>query len=399
MANINYTVGIYPALLQNMVVKIYEVDINGATSEIGSTIIPERNGAGVPTLGAGHQVPYQGVFSGIDNVTHEIRLYTASGTLLDKYTGNPTTNVVNLFTPIRFRIGDGGTYTPAAGATAYVNPNMAGLAATDYIAIRTGYGPVIEAIHIANNVLGGFQLLQVGDVFSGDPAEEWTIIRQPQVITNYVNDSVVGKQWGPTAGNANMYVDVSSAVSCALTHLRKLIRLAGSAAVYSFDVGYVPPVGYPFRVTNFGAYVPGSAFPKVKFNNAPLLWGNTTKTELEIPPTGTAEFVWDGTSWNCSMYMQIPSTTPVANDIVYSGVYVIGDLSENLFTITHGQNLAYAYKAIVMIMSLNSNHGRDNTVCFAIRDASFTANSFQVTMQEVFGEVQNVNLRYWLVKI
>jgi len=397
MANANYTVGIYPTLLQNMVIKIYEVDINGATSEVGSTVIPERDGAGVPTPGAGHQVPYQGVFSGIDNVTHEIRLYTASGTLIDKYTGNPSVNIATLFTPIRFRIGDGGTYTPAAGGTAYVNPDMAGLAATDYIAIRTGYGPLIEGIHIAHNVLGGFQLLQPGDVFSGDPAEEWTIIRQPQAVTNYVNDSVVGKQWGPTAGNANMYVDVSSAVSCAVTHLRKLIRLAGTSAEYTFSSGYVPPIGYPFRVTNFGSYNPGDPDPKVKFDNAPLKWGNTTKTELDIPLYSTPEFVWDGTQWNVSNYQYQAPSVPASGAILGSGRYVMGDVSEGTGTVVHGLNILVPYRVFGVIYSRSANHLKDNTVTFCVHD--FAANQFKFSVQEIFGEVQACDFDWIIVKI
>lgn len=396
MANANYSVGIYPSLTQDMVVKIYEVDINGATSEVGSTTIPERNGLGVPTPGAGHQVPYTGTFSGIDNVTHEVRLYTASGSLIDYYRGNATVDTVTLFDPIRFRIGDGGANTPAAGSSAYVNTAMAGLADTDYVAIRTGYGPMIEGIHITNNVLGGFQLFQPGDVFSGDPAEEWTILRKPVVLTTPVNDSVVGKQWGPTAGNPNMYVDVSSAVSCAATHLRKVIRLAGSSAEYSFTSGYIPPVGYPFRITNFGTYTPGSAAPKVKFTNAALKWGNTTLAEIEIPFSGTAEFVWDGTIWNCTMYMQIPSTTPVTGDVLGMGRYALGDISEGLYTITHGLNITGNYKVLGSIYSLASNYARDNTVTWAVRE--FTANSFKLGIQEIYGEVQNISFDWVIVK-
>lgn len=394
----NFTVGIYPALLQNMVIKIFEVDINGASSEVGSITIPERNGAGVPTPGAGHQVPYIDTFNGLDKVVHVIKLYTAGATLLDYWTVQPTSDIVTTFAPIRFRIGDGNPNTPIAGSNSYSNTDMAGLAPTDYIAFRTNYGPMIEGIHISNQAGGGFLLLQAGDVFSGDPAEEWTIIRQPQVVSTPQNDSVVGKQWGPTAGNANMFVDVTSAVSCAVTHLRKLIRLAGSAAEYTFGSGYVPPVGYVFRVTNFGAYTPGSAYPKVKFVNAPLLWGNTTKTELEIPPTGTAEFAWDGTSWNCSLYMQIPSTTPVTGDIIGQGSVTIGDLSEGTITVNHALNISGSYKVFGTIVSKSANPAKDNTIGWALINSTRGANSFQVTLQEIFGEVQNINFEWIIVK-
>jgi len=395
--NVNYYISPYAALLQDMVAKIYEVDILGATSEVGSEVIPERDSGGVPTPGAGHQVPYAVSFNGLDFVTHEVRLYTAGGTLLHRYDVMPTKDAISLFDPIRFRIGDGGANTPAAGATAYVNTDMAGLTEDDYIAIRTGYGPVIEGIHITNNLLGGFQLFQPGDVFSGDPAEEWTILRKPVVLTTPVNDSVVGKQWGPTVGNAYMYVDVSSAVSCASTHLRKVIRLAGSSAEYSFTSGYVPPVGYPFRVTNFGTYTPGSAAPKVKFTNAALKWGNTTLAEIEVPFSSTYEFVWDGVQWNCTMYSQPPVTTVLSNQIVATGRYTLGDITEGLYTVTHGLNIAYPYRVFGVIYSRNSNYAKDNTVTFAVRE--FAANSFKFGIQEIFGEAQTIDFDWVIVKI
>lgn len=380
-----------------MIARIYEVDVNGGTSQVDEIIIPERDGAGVPTVGAGHQVPYHVFFAGLDFVTHQVRLYTAGATLLHQYDVTPTKDIVTLFDPIRFRIGDGGPNTPAAGDTAYVNAAMAGLAANEYIAIRTGYGPVVEGIHIVNNVLGGFQLFQPGDVFSGDPAEEWTIIMQPKVVQNYVNDSVVGKLWGPTSGGPDIFLDINANMTYDPGHLRKLMRLSGSA-VYTFGAVDVPPIGYIFRFTHFGAYTPGDPWPKVKFDNAPLLWGNTTKTELEVPFSCTPEFTWDGTNWNCSNYQTPPATAPVAGTIIYSGAFVIGDLSEGDVTIVHGQNILYPYRVFCEFYSRSANPARDNTIGKAVIKSSITANQFKVTIQEIFGEVQNVELWYILVK-
>ena len=397
--NIHYFLSPYAALLQNMVARAYEVDVNGNTSQVDEIIIPERDGAGVPTPGAGHQVPFEVTFSGLDFVTHEIRLYTAGGTLLHKYDRTPEKDNVTIFDPIRFRIGDGGANTPVAGATAYVNPVMAGLAADEYVAIRTGYGPVVEGVHIVNNVLGGFQLFQPGDIFSGDPAEEWTILMTPSIIAIPVNDSVVGKQFGPTAGNADIFVDVTTAIDYAVTHLRKIIRLAGTNAVYTFSAALVPPVGYVFRITNFGAYTPGDPDPEVHFDNAPLLWGNTTKTSLALPFSSTCEFSWDGTNWNCTLYSAPAAPVVNSNDIFYNANFAIGDMHEDEYTIIHGQNVAFPYRAIGMIMSSSTDHAKDNTVCFAIRENSFTANQFKITMQEVFGDIQNISFRYWLVKL
>jgi len=394
--NVNYFLSPYAALTQNMVAKIYEVETSGVVSEVDSITIPERDSGGIPTPGAGHQVPYAVSFTGRDFITHEVRLYTAGGTLLHRYDVMPTKDTVTIFDPIRFRIGDGGPNTPAAGATAYVNTAMAGLLATDYIAIRTGYGPVIEGIHITNNVLGGFQLFQPGDVFSGDPAEEWTIIMQPKVLTAPVNDSVVGKMWGPTALLADSFLDVNTTVTYVPGHLRKLIRLAGHNAIYKFESSDVPPIGYVFRFTNFGSYTPGNPDPKVQFNNAALKWGNTTLTELSIPLYTTSEFYWDGTQWNATIHNPQPVSTAVAGDIVGNGRFTIGDVSETTFTVTHGLNLAYAYRVLGVIYSRNANPARDNTVTFAVRE--FTNNSFKVTIQEIFGEVQTIDFDWIIVK-
>lgn len=394
--NINYYLSSYPALLQNMVARAYEVDVNGGTSQVDEIIIPERDGAGVPTPGAGHQVPYHVFFAGLDFLTHEIRLYTAGGTLLHKYDKTPVKENVTLFDPIRFVIGDGGPNTPAAGTSAYVNPALAGLGADDYIAIRTGYGPVMEGRHITNNILGGFQLFSPGDVFSGDPAEEWTIIQVPQVIETPVNDSVVGKQWGPTAGNPDIFVDVSSAVDYIPSHLRKIIRLAGTLAVYTFSATDIPPIGYIFRVTNFGAYTPGDPDPEVHFDNAPLLWGNTTKTALTIPFSATAEFCWDGTNWNCTMN-PVTQVTPVLTlQILGVGRYVMGDVGEGTGTINHGLNISGNYKVLGVIYSRNPNHLKDNTCTFCVHD--FTANSFKFSIQEIFAEVQTVDFDWVIIK-
>jgi hypothetical protein len=380
--NIRIIISPYPALLENMVAKLYEAATPAAEIDSHTFTTP-------------HNVSKTHTFTGLDKVTHIIKLYTQSGSLLCTYDAQATEDTVTIFDFFRFKIGDGGTYTPTVNTSIYSNSNMAGMMADDYVAFRAGYGPLIEGIHITNNLAGGFTLAQSGDVWSS--TDEVTIMPKPKAVTTVVNDSVVGKQWGPTSLNANMYVDVSSAVSYEPAHLRKLIRLAGSNAEYTFGNSNVPPVGYPFRVTNFGAYTPGSASPKVKFSNAVLLWGNTTKIELEIPFSCTAEFVWDGTNWNCSMNFQAPpSSAPVANQIVYNGSHYLSDVSEGIYTIQHNQNLGYTYKVFGVLKSLSSNHAADNTVCWAVRE--FAANNFKLTLQEIFGDIQNLQFDYILVK-
>ena len=86
--NINYAISPYPSLLQNMVAKVYEA--SSPFADVASFVILERNGAGVPTPGAGHQVPVSISFNGLDKVTHIVALYTASAELLHNYDVQPT---------------------------------------------------------------------------------------------------------------------------------------------------------------------------------------------------------------------------------------------------------------------------------------------------------------------
>jgi len=128
-----------------------------------------------------------------------------------------------------------------------------------------------------------------------------------------------------------------------------------------------------------------------------LLWGNTTKTEIEVPFSATVEFVWDGTSWNCTQYAIpfIPSVS--SNDIIATGRFVLGDVSEGTATVAHNLNLPYPYRVFGQIYSRNTNHLRDNTVCHCVHD--MTANSFKFSVQEIFGEVQVIDFDWMIVKI
>lgn len=390
---VNYFLSPYAALTQNMVAKIYEVSTAGIVAEVDSITIPERDGSGVPTPGAGHQVPYAVSFTGLDKVTHELRLYTAGGTLLHRYDVMPTADTITIFDPIRFVIGDAGPYTPIAGTVNFLCTAMAGLVANDYIAFRTGYGPVLEGRHIQNNILGGFDLIQPGDVFSGDPAEEWTIIMQPKVLTSFVNDSVVGKQWGETSALADMFVDVSSETTYVPAHLRKLIRLAGGSAKYKFESSDVPPVGYIFRITNFGAYTPGDPDPTVEFNNAPLLWGNTTKTSFAIPLYGTAEFVWDGTSWNCTMTNAIGDAGTIL--IRHAAIVNIGNVVyENVVTVTIPDQGSTNYKVLGSLRQ-NTSYGNVD-VSWTTKD--HTATGFKVVVDEWATNTQDLKFDFVIVR-
>lgn len=60
--------------------------------------------------------------------------------------------------PIQFRVGDGNTYSPAAGATSYINPTLAGN--TKYLIYRQSIaGYLQKAVDFNYRAGGGFDLI------------------------------------------------------------------------------------------------------------------------------------------------------------------------------------------------------------------------------------------------
>lgn len=398
--NINYHISPYPALLENMVAKVYEVDVNGAVAEVDSQTILEKNGSGVPTVGAGHQVPQSISFNGRDRITHEVRLYTASATLLHQYQVQPTENLVTVFSPIKFKIGDGGTYTPAAGDTVFTHPDLNGVPYTEYTVQRNGIGTLFEGEEIADNG-SGFDLIQTDDVFGSTDA--FIVQRNSQVVANIVNDSVVGKQWGPTSGNANMFVNVSSSVNYAAgTHLRKLIRMSGNSAAFHFTTN--PPVGYPFRFTNVGAYSTLADLPKIYFDAATLIEGNTTAAVFDLPYGSTCEFVFDGTSWNKSIIVIGDPVPPAALVIEGRGLFNIGDVpggGGTFYEINHGLNIVGDYLCFISIKSnTTADHSKDVKVSAQwFHHVTDKPNKFWLIVAELTSNVQNIAVAWMIVKI
>jgi len=395
---INYTLSPYPTLHENLVAIVYEILNSGAVTEVDRLIIPERNSSGIPTVGAGHQVPYAVSFSGLDRLVHEIRLYTASGGLLHWYHEQPKENVVTVFDPIRFRIGDGQANTPAAGDTSFHHPLLTGLLPTEYKAYRNGYGFVFEGVQIADNG-DGFDLIQTGDLFSEN--EEWVIEKNSIVVSNPVNDSVVGKQFGPTAGNANMFVDITASVDYDSTiHLRKLIRMAGNAAAFHFRAD--PPIGYVFRFTNVGAYAALTDVPKVYFDNATLISGNAAVASFDLPFGTICEFSFDGTSWNKTI-VNIGEAVPTAlPKILATGYFNIGDVPSAItgWKITHNKNIVDDYFIFLSTQSNNTlDHSKDVKVSTAWwHDPVDKPNNFYLAAAELVGVAQNVAIAWMIVQ-
>jgi hypothetical protein len=379
---IKFSVKSYPSLFENMVAKVYESE--SPSAEVGSFVLVERNGAGVPTPGGGHQVPVTVTFNGLDRQTHILRLYTASAVLLHQYDQNPTEESISFFDPIYFRVGDGGTYTPAAGQQSMTNPAFAGLAAEDLSIFQPGFA----FLHpIDDYTILGSTLNLVNTLF--DNGQPWRIFRKP-VATAIIHDSVVGKGFGG-------FVDVSASVNYVPAHLRKLIRLSGNVA-YTFDNSALLPVGYIHKFTNFGIE---SGLPQIQFFNANLLWGATPKAYLNLPFGSTAAFTWDGTNWNCiENDIKVSAVTvPISGDVIFAGSYTLGDVQalDNIFTVNHGLNITFPYRVRSFLKGTQATWRFDNN-CWHVY-FNPTANSFRFSVQEASDGIQNLTYEYELVKI
>jgi len=366
-----------------MVAKVYEA--SSPSAEVDSFTIVERNGAGVITPGAGHQVPVSVSFNGLDTVTHIVRLFTASAALLHEYDVQPTVDVVTVFDPIYFRVGDGGADTPAADQPDLVNSAFVGLAAEELSVSQEGLG----FLHPGDDyTLYDDTLSLEGTVFETD--QRWRIFKNPVVITNTVNDSVVGKGFGG-------FVDVVANIDYSASHLRKLIRLSGTGN-YTFPLAADIPIGYTHHFVAFGTE--GSS-PQINFSNGTLLWGATPKSFLVVPFGSTCAFTWDGTNWNCILNdIKTGTVAPASGDVISQGSYHIGDVSagavDTFATITHGLALAYSYKVLATLRGTTASVLNDNNVGWVIYDLQ--PSYFKVALQEFRTGVQDITLDWVIIK-
>ncbi len=379
--NINYQISASDKT-EDFVAKVYEAVSPNA--EVGSISVP-----------APHTAPFSVSFTGLDLVTHVVRLIgVTTGTVWHKYTVQPTANIVTIFDDIKFKIGDGKLNTPTAGEDTYQNDILKGFTTDQFNIYRNGYGFLFPDIHFSFDSEAGVITLLNGDQFGDE--EEFLIAMKPQAITNAVNDSVVGKQFGGNGTETEIYIDVNTTVNYDPSHLRHIIRLAGASANYVFPTGAAIPIGYIFRVTNFGAYADPSDKGKITFDNAPLLWGNTTKTELDIQFTGTYEFEFDGANWNCTMY-NVPQETPGAT-IVYAQSVILGLMThtDQLFTVTIPyQGALPNFRVIGNLVSLN-DWNQDNDVSFVI--ANKTSTSFDIGIKRYASTSKNLGFDFIIVK-
>lgn len=365
---------------EDFIVKVYEAQAPDA--EVGSITIP-----------APHTAPYSVSFTGLDKIPHILRMFGAnSGTLLHFFDDLPTENVVTIFDDITFKIGDGNALTPAVGDSVYTNPILIGKDINDLKIFRNGYGFLYPGVHYTFDSGAGAFTLTFPDVFGDE--EEFLITRKPKAVATQVNDSVVGKQFGGNATIPEMFIDVTTTVNYTAAHLRHLIRLAGANANYVLT-GAIP-IGYIFRVTNFGPYALPSDKGKVTFDNAPLLWGSTPKTELDIPFSGTYEFEFDGTNWNCTMYNV--TDDPAAAKIIYAATASLGlmNSTDKLFTVSFpGLIMGGDYRVVGSLVSTSSWNDA-NDVTFVI--VSKLSTSFGVAVRKISSYNMNLLFDYMLVK-
>lgn len=382
------------AFTENFIVRIWEAQSDGVGAHIHEETLVEKNGSGVATPGAGHQVPETIEVNGLDKVVHIVRMYGAtSGTLYHEYNAEPKEDVVTVFDPIQFKIGDGGPNTPAANDDTYQNDLLIGLGDDDYMVHRANYGFLIPGTHYSTNSGTGSWQLTSPDVMNDQ--EEFTIIRKPVVITTPVNDSVVGKWFGG-------FVNVSSNTNYSATHLRKLIRFSGTCA-YTFQSGDSIPIGYAFVFQHFGTAGTGT----VNFNNGTLLWAGSPKTSIAIPSYCEACFVWDGTNWNVVYISQSTfvntAAAPQAGDILGVVSVSLGDVpaGDPIYTITHNLAISGDYKLFPSIQSNSAaTYFRDNKLgCCWYHHATDKPNKVYVSLQEISPEVQDITLCCLLVKV
>lgn len=377
--------------LEDIIVKIWEAQSDMPGAEVWEQTYVEKDGAGVPTPGAGHNVIETIIANGLDKVVHIVRAIGAvSGDVIHKYNAEPKTDVVNLFDPIQFKIGDGGEFTPVADTTTYINAILEGV--QKYMILRNNYGFLFLDTHYTRDVNAGAWDLIPDDKFND--GDEFTIIMQPTAVTTVVNDSVVAKYF---AG----FVDVAANTDYVNAHLRKLIRLSGTVAYTFTALGDQPPIGYGFCFSTFG----NAGVATINFLNGQLKWGAVPKSSIELQQYCDACFTWDGTFWNVVWLVKsdfINGVTIPAGTILGTGTYNQGDLppGDPILTVVHNLDITGDYNVLFSLRSTNLTFGKNNkmpTPTFWHDPTTATKkNRFYFSMQEITGEVQDLVI-YWVI--
>lgn len=380
------------AIDEDFVIYVYEASNTNPGAHVDTLVVPKGPGPGHPN-------PATITFNGLDKVVHVVRMYSAvTVALLHEYNVEPTTDIVTIFDPIQFKIGDGQPNTPAAGQPTATTPELAGLNTLDFLIFRNNYGILHPGIHFDfDSGTGTWNLIQDGDIFNGPPdsgGEEFTIIMKPSVVSTVVNDSVVGKWFGG-------FVDLAANTTYNAAHLRKLIRHTGTHW-YEYDVD--PPIGYGYTHINLGA---AAHVLTIKFTNKPLLWvDGTTKATLDLKPKQHAMFTFDGDNWNVVFLVDAAfadNPAIAAGTILKAGMQYQGDIPGGDPPITINHNAAISGDYICMFTLKNNNTGTyytNNKVCHSWHHhPTDKPNKVIFTPQEISGEGQDVTICYILIKV
>lgn len=378
---LKYHISPYPSSAEDWVLKLWEASNDNVGAEVHTQTIAQPH-TGTTTV----------TVNGLDKVVHIVRLYGAvSAALLHEYTVEPLADIVSVFSPIYFKIGDGGANTPVAGTDTYTNLLLEGLGDDDYTVFRNGYGFLHPNRHYTTDSVGGSWTF-IDDEFG--EVEEFTIQRKMTVVQTPVNDSVVGKWFAD-------FVDISSNTNYSNTHLRKLIRFSGTCS-YTFQAADNVPVGYIFAFQHYG----NTGTATVNFLNGGLRYPGGDLTSRTLPSKSEGAFVWDGTKWNIVYLVQstwADTTAPQAGQVLGVGRYNVGDVASGdpIYTITHNLGISGDY---LVFFSLESNSAatyfRNNKVGGTwYHHATEKNNKFYVSLQEISSETQDLTIAWLIVKI
>lgn len=399
---IKYQISADPTSNEDWVVKIWEAGSDTPGAEVYTELIPED-------IGGGHNSIHTVIVNGLDRVVHIVRLYgVTSNQLFHEYNEEPKQDIVTLFDPIKFKIGDGGATTPAAGSNVYSDPILNGLGDDDYDVFRNNYGELFVNRHYYNNVLGGGFTLDGTDVF--DDQSEWIVRKRPKTITNTADDPVVGKWFSDF-----ILVPHTTSAVYSSSDLRKLIKMEGICN-YSFNIN--PPSKYAFCFQAFqGTGAAVNSVCTIYFNNAPLKWGNTTKAAITLTDFQSCCLVFDEAAgfWELvylvdSTIFEVGAGSPLPGSVIGAGRFLItyagytnGDVpgGDPQWEIPHNKGIVGDY---LVFLSLESNTtasiASNNRVTFTwCHHATDKPNKFIVSLQELSAELQNISINWLIIKL
>lgn len=360
-------------------------------------------------------------FTGRDKVTHIVTFIALPSTILiPAFYITPKETNYQVKDPIYFKIGDGGTDTPVAGATSYRNTNS-DLIDWDYWVERRGVGTLVDNASLAYKDITkvatdpdyGFDLALAGDEFND--GETFIIHFIPKAIITDANDSVVGKWFD---GTTNITADTSYISD----HLKKLLllRKSGGSLTYTLPAGTAMPIGYALAFQTCGD---DADYVIARTGTDVIEYGGGNITEVHLLKNQFLILIWNGTNWEIVMLLKdsfaayTVSDNPDDNNssklastvatstlsgrikILGSGIFNIGDIPgrTNTYTVVHNLHISGSYIVLGSFKSNSSNPDRDNTITWAFYNA--LADSFQISVEELFSEVQNIDFCWMVVKV